>query len=121
MRMCFYFKPLFKRCKPVQGRFRSVVITTEVTPHLYFQIFVGVEAQKIVKAFLINPVTPFYFPIVARCSWTNEFMLNSQRLTGFVQWMRSFGFAKKRKLCAIVGLQDFREVAKIVNGSPEEI
>lgn len=75
----------------------------------------------VVKTLLVIPVAPLHLAVVPWRSRLDEFMCNAVPVTEYIQRMPAACFAKMRKLCAVVRLQDIRSITEVKNGSLNEI
>ena len=113
----FQFLLLLVRGFPAENSHGNSIGTAQITLHLLLKISKGVEAQIIVKAFLIVSMASLYLAVMPRSSWANELMLDLVVITKHVKRMCTLGFGEMGKFCSVVSLNDFRSISKEDNGA----
>lgn len=74
-----------------------------------------------IESSVVISVAAFNFTIMSRCSWSNELVLNAQLLAEDVKRMTLFGLPEMGKLKAIVSLNDFWLVSKVLDGHLDKL
>ena len=75
----------------------------------------------LVKALIVIAMAALHLSIVPRCSRTNTFMFNAQFQTEKIKRVYLLSFSKMSELKTIIGLKDFRLIAKMFNGHIEKL
>ena len=102
------------RTFPSENRHGNVVGTVQIPLHLRLQVREGIEAQIIVKPFLVVPMTPFHFSVMPRCPRSDQFVPDAVSVSKHIQGVDAACFSRMRKLPAVICLQDIRRVLSIV-------
>lgn len=100
----FQLLPFLDWRLPAKDRHENSVGSPQVSLHLEQQIFVRVEPQEIVKAFLIVPVAALYFSVMPRRLGTNRLVRNMQLPAQHIQRMHTTCFGGMVKLRSVVCL-----------------
>ena len=112
---------LLIRTFPTENRHGNPVRTAQITLHLLLKISKGIEAQIVVKAFLVVSVAPLDLSVMPRCSDADELMYHVVTFTEKVKGMNSIRFCGVGKLRTVVGLNDFGSIPKECNGASDKI
>ena len=113
----FEFGLLLVRGFPAENCHRNTVRTTQITLHLLLQIGKGIEAQIIVKAFLIVSVASFDLAVMPWRSRTDKLMLNLVVSAEYVKRMRALGFCEMGKFSSVICLDRLGSVTEKDNST----
>ena len=95
--------------------------TIEITGCLVAKILKRIELEVLVESFDIVPMTPFHFPVVTGCSWTNQLMVDVEIATSQRERMFKGRLTEESELGPVVGLDDLGFVFEVSDRSVEEI
>ena len=109
------------RTFPSENRHGNVVGTVQIPLHLRLQVREGIEAQIIVKPFLVVPMTPFHFSVMPRCPRSDQFVPDAVSVAKHIQGVDAACFRRMRKLPAVICLQDTRSIAEEQNRPFEKV
>ena len=106
---------------PPENRHGDSVGTVQIPFHLHLQVAERVEAQMIVKTFLVVTMASFRFSVMPRCPRTNQLVLNVVFVAKYIQRAHAVCFRGMRKLRSVICLQNVRSVAEEFDCPFEEV
>ena len=102
---------------PAEYCHRYVIGSVQISFHLLLQIVERIEAEVVVKPFLIVTVTAFHFAVVPRCSRPKDVMPYMIMTAKHVKWMNAFRSSSVSEFGPAVCLYFFRSIAEPKNCS----